>query len=738
MASKELPKFNTAIAEMLKWPSDIEMKFPRVGMRFYPLRADLAQLQKVCDDYLNFTHEPNDRPPFYFKPAAPFVLMQTVNYDRLEIEKVGWLTQHEAIFSIPLEWYKLEDGKWVFMDWAMTYPFIYLDHPISIWMGREMYGWPKVPVRVPRLFPLRNPPDPQARVEFNLATHSSNRENLPEPFRPFIEIRQDAHGLAPIPWSAGDFYSAVPRAITGGLAAASTVVEALSDFFLRRPGEGRSEPYPAMIGAGFNYISKWLPEFWSMMVPGRTPGKQKFTPSPLMRNNIVLKQFRDAHEVKSACYQALVNSEISIDEILDAGLLFNPLSGDTSGGITVRLHRYEMQSIVETLGLIPNAVTAEHGTSVTSLKPFCPFWWSLNLGYGNAETLSWRSRTTSFSPPAKRGTIAHRKNDYVEVGSGAREEIAGAEKFPNFMMRVLPLKADQSVLALLCNELFADTPYSFAPAAPYVLLIADQFMEMEAQTDSLQRWADTELTFAIVAHCQAKENGSRARLVILPLIGFAGSEWNAISHREVNGRFTLASDFVAPQQHGMQELPPAEQLALRRLFSLRTSICPTLNENEQTRRWTLIELAEDTGAPKKPEESRESIAAWLEKLGLAAMAQKQCFESIALKQFRDASDANRACYQALVSLEREYTGLPDIACIQEQLEITIHEFDTMQIAKKFGLEGGREKTDRYGRQYFVFEPIKPFWVRGEMQQGLGTNLCWRAGIMDWQRDDNAK
>jgi hypothetical protein len=103
MANKELPKFNTAIADMLKWPSKIEMDFPQVGMRFYPLRANLAQLQKVCDDYLNFNHDPKDQPPFYFKPAAPFVLMQTVNYDRFEIEQVGWLKQHEAIFSIPLE-----------------------------------------------------------------------------------------------------------------------------------------------------------------------------------------------------------------------------------------------------------------------------------------------------------------------------------------------------------------------------------------------------------------------------------------------------------------------------------------------------------------------------------------------------------------------------------------------------------------------------------------------------------
>ncbi len=162
MAETNLPKFNSAIANLLDWPAAIKMKFPQVGMRFYPLRADIVRLQEVCDTYLNFKDGKDDRPPVYFKPAGPF-LMQTVNYDKLEIEKIGWLRQHEAIFSIPIEWYEKKGKRWVFKDWGMTYPFLYLDHPISIWMGREMYGWAKVPVRVPRRFPLRNPPDPEGR-----------------------------------------------------------------------------------------------------------------------------------------------------------------------------------------------------------------------------------------------------------------------------------------------------------------------------------------------------------------------------------------------------------------------------------------------------------------------------------------------------------------------------------------------------------------------------------------------
>jgi hypothetical protein len=29
-------------------------------------------------------------------------------------------------------------------------------------------------------------------------------------------------------------------------------------------------------------------------------------------------------------------------------------------------------------------------------------------------------------------------------------------------------------------------------------------------------------------------------------------------------------------------------------------------------------------------------------------------------------------------------------------------------------------------------------MRGDMTQSLGTNLCWRAAVMDWQYDADSK
>ncbi len=506
------------------------------------------------------------------------------------------------------------------------------------------------------------------------------------------------------------------------------MVESFADFFGRKPAGKQSEPYPAMLGSGYSYISKWLPEFWTMIMPGTSRRKEKFTASPFMKNNRVLKQFREAHEINSACYQALVKSRISIDELIDAGLLFNPLSGDASGGVTIRIHHFETQPIVETLGLEVSKISRENGVNVSSLKPFCPFWWSLNLSYGNARTICWRSLTTKFAEPGEQGKKTKHKNDYVKLGSGALEEIAGVEKFPKFLMRVLPVKADLQELVKLCKELFEGVPYIIQPVAPYVLIIADQFGDMTSDADARRGWADSELSFAIIAKCRDHKAGSAERHVILPLINFAGSEWDAISQREVNGRFTLASDFVAPLHHGMQELPPTRPVPLRKLFSLRTSICPTLDDDEQTRLWTLIELTEDTGAAHRAH-AQEPLDQWLKELRLDSIRADKRFQSLTLKQFRDASLPEYACYQALVQVERQFPNEPEMESIGEHLQVTIYEFESMQLVKRFGLLGGTKGKDHKGREYTVFKPEKPFWVRGDMEQGLGVNLYWRAGGM---------
>ena len=261
---------------------------------------------------------------------------------------------------------------------------------------------------------------------------------------------------------------------------------------------------------------------------------------------------------------------------------------------------------------------------------------------------------------------------------------------------------------------------------------------MEAETAPGEHWADSELTFAIVAHCKSNKLDAEARLTILPLITFAGSEWNAISRREVNGRFTLASDFVAPHRRGMQELPPTEHAGVRKLFTLRTSICPTLDEDEQTRRWTLIELAEDSSASTNRNAGDRKIEDWLQELGLATMAQNRCFQSIAHKQFRDATDANRACYQALVALRGNFRSRPKSSGFENNLKSRFISSTRCRSRRSSVWRAAAKRSSGTDVDASYFNQPGLFGCAVEMKQTLGTNLCWRAGTMDWQHDSGAK
>ncbi len=744
MAESRLPEYNASLAKLLDWPTtDVRMYFPKVGMRFYPLRADIHRLQMLLDSYLNFADDGQNQPPYMFKAAAPFVLLQTVNYDRLEIEAgedvpkqkpLAWLKQHEAIFSIPIEWYEWKGSHWSFVDWAMTYPFIYLDHPISIWIGREMYGWPKMPVRVPNLFPLSNPPDPNGRVAFLLGGRSARNPERPEPFRPFIEVDQAASAFDPLA-SLGDWLARWPKMASDALSTMAALTDIARGAGMAQwlSGSGRSEPFPATARESLKYASQWAPQLLNMFGSAKTGEAHQFTPSPFMKNNIVLKQFRDAHDSKSACYQALVKSELAVKAVHGGGFLFNPMLADPTGGVTIRLHHFDQEPVIEALGLDQEArlVADPSGgrRKIYEFKPFFPFWWNLDLTYGKAEQLCWRAKTTTWSTTDEPGDKRKVAPDYVMSGGGAVAEIGGAEKFPEFEMLVMPLPANRAVLNNLCTKYLNHEKFQFRASSDYVLAVANQFRAATAGTDPVQRLADSEFIFAVAGEYRDASNPSAGwRPVVMPMISFTGAEWDAISDREVFGRFSLASKFIPENSPLLGDFSPREPHVS---FYLQTTLCPALNEDEQAKLWTLLGV----GRTESKAGAQADAAKWLDKLGLGSISSEKGFDLVGLKQFRDARFANRACYQALVKVCRVFDGTPKIAFLSGSIRIDIHKFDTMDLVATFGIAvGSQTKEGRFQRPRHSVEAVNPFMVSGGMRQLLPENLCWRAGAMDWQRD----
>ncbi len=153
LAKASLPEFNLALGEFLALPAHLEQKYSDVVTQIFPLKASMNKMQEFCDSYLNLGEEL----PLYFTPAVPWVLMQVVDYGEIATtsKNLGWFSQHELAFGVPLRCYKKEKNEWIFDNWAMVFPFIFVDNPLSLSGGRKNAGHSCRPARLSPICSVR-------------------------------------------------------------------------------------------------------------------------------------------------------------------------------------------------------------------------------------------------------------------------------------------------------------------------------------------------------------------------------------------------------------------------------------------------------------------------------------------------------------------------------------------------------------------------------------------------------
>ncbi len=115
--------------------------FDGVTTRVFPLRALLPVLHSFVDQHLNIIPPELGR----FRAFLPYALFMVLDYGRLaqQAANMGWFSQHEILFAVPLEWYRVDGERWIFQDWAMVSPYIFVDSETSLTLGRKLVGWPK-------------------------------------------------------------------------------------------------------------------------------------------------------------------------------------------------------------------------------------------------------------------------------------------------------------------------------------------------------------------------------------------------------------------------------------------------------------------------------------------------------------------------------------------------------------------------------------------------------------------
>src|SRR5271163_297834 len=338
-----LSSFNTALGDFLALPEHLEQNYSDVVTQIYPLKASVERLHEFCANYLNR----DDELPVRFEPAAPWVLMQIVDYGRMALSSVnvGWFSQHELAFGIPVRRYEKEKSKWIFADWAMVFPFIFVDNPLSMSGGREIYGWSMSGIKVDATAPIFEPASARNLVNISLVTPGTTYDDKSS-IEEFLQIYQ-RRPFVSAKSAFADVFTVIPRAIASSLTAAYSIFET-TGLFPSNYSDRDVQSLQEMMAHFYGQLNAYVPNLFRARLEKASPAGQR----PVYGFKIItLKQVRDVNSSSGACFQGIVGSEMQIERTSDAGYLFDPLSGDPSGGIYINLLDSNVQPIVRTLGI---------------------------------------------------------------------------------------------------------------------------------------------------------------------------------------------------------------------------------------------------------------------------------------------------------------------------------------------------------------------------------------------------
>ena len=743
------PTFNTALGAFeLTQQTKPPVRFDGVTTRVFPLKANMHRLSAFCDAYLNLAPE-----VAYFRPALPYVYLMVIDYGKMsaEVANLGWVAQHEIAFAVPLEWYRVEGGRRVFADWASVCPFIFVDNEMSLSTGREVYGWPKVKVCLDaEVGPwISNPNTSQPLLSVSTMLFPELYAGQRQQPEVFLQVRQ-----RPAPWTLR-----VPPDLTSGFDPLRFASRAVTGY-LNLLGQ-LAEVASALPLMG--YERGPLPPAWLTLLR-RGPRYLDGLSAPPALNNITLKQFRDAEKPGRICYQAIVNSAMRVKRFNGGGMVgdANLLLGDPSGGIDILLRRSPAQPIIESLGIDVGRADEFAASGMSRVQPVLPFWLDFDLEYGTGAALCWRARNSTWhTGPAAVAEPATRSHHFNTIRGVEAQDITGPFEFPNTTLRVLPLLADPAKLERLCDDYLGaglgdDCPYTVKAWGSYVYLVVTNFGEMSSKTNNIGWWAERELTFFVPVQVWDRKENTLLSVALVQAFAFADTETAAIVGREVSGRPTATAAITSPPNAWMSDSGPTWENEA--LMSLETLMLPALHLGQRAEWRRLLDvthqdtlpytdvvgwrrIADDWIRPLKDEVKRKWTIATANQdafghardLAVGVLAGRLPISLLTLKQFRDVSDPDCACYQALVRCGRVIEHVYDIREIEERVHLRIRRNPALAIADRLGLQ--IKHTETTGTAVVdIIQPVRPFWARLSLREDLGENLAWRTGVQ-WQRDE---
>jgi hypothetical protein len=699
VGKKKLPRYNNAAETLVVTPP---FTLPGVTARVFPLRASMSILRSFCDHYLNVAPEVCELRPYF-----PYVLLVVLDYGRMAIEQfnMGWVSQHEVFFEVPLAmWRRDRLGRPDFEKWVANTPFILVDNACSLTTGRESYGWPKV------LATLQSSPerwliDPRNPTRF-LALDVKGADAEGSGSR-LLDIEQQSGQnatLAPPDFEMIDPFARLSRLTRTSLTIGSDLAQLLlaspfSGFRPRHRADGHGDRRAVLFDS-----LRQLPGFL------REPGLDVVT----------LKQFRDAGDPTQICYQALVGSRLSVARYNRGGLLglYNVLQGDVSGGFNIRLYDNPAFPIIESLGLEVAQERTVRGRTVSFLKPFFPSWMSVDLTYGKGETICWRTRKGGWHVKGDRppvGRVPPKKMYYNTLAGGAEQVWYGPYSIPEGSFDVYPLKANRKRLkGFLQRYLNTGGKLTFEPDGDHVFLVASA-NRMFSRPRSAAWLESRQIDFYVPLRWQPRDPSSKEKQALATPFAFVDNPVLATTLREVEGVPAINATIEAPARFLRRQGP---------LLTMQVDVFAALGAGLPSQRRTLLEVVH--GESSSPCPVTAPRPRWL-------FTQKT--DRLTLKQFRDADDPDRACYQSLVlepwAVKRKPESSPKP--FDHQVQIRIYRYPSLPLVDILGLEsqGLHLPVEPDGAVADVLEPERPYRIELSVEIGLGRELAQTAGSLPW-------
>lgn len=763
---KELD-FNNTLYPVLSDVLGPPYRFNDTSVQIFPLKADPIQLSYLVNSYLNIV----PREVAWFAPAAPYVLLSTMSIREQGQAAVsgglsfGFTSESQAAFIIPLIRYQVRQGKKIPVDFGFFAPFIFTSSDMAMVLGRTIFGfanrlgW----FQRPQQNWAENPNAPRRVLELGTHIFPDLWLGKPPESMPFFTIDESP----PL-----------------DLLRPSSILNEATKRLL-----GPSSLGPGVLNHLFwlwksHNLGPSLHLFLSqILMPPRVKGLPRGTPE---FGVITLKQFRDAENENTACFQALLNTPNAITWVRDGGLLgaSRVAAGDTSGGIRIRLNLFDAAPIAQLLGLQP--IAYEYGQQgatsdstvqtrgpigntwveplrstapppeqhkkarVAILEPTLPFQLIGNFYMAPSQRLCWRLRDSPWFVEKKhriykigkpeRGGSTYNTSLGPTMGS-----FTGPFEFPDVPFRILNLSCSKSKLQKFCNDYLncytEFTGSEFNAIKGTLLLIVRSFGTMVSNTENVGSWAthEVQVLFPVNWKFTSCTGDVSNKIVLLAPYHFSSSEIGTITFTETSGFSIQLADIEGPSTIWPSFYKPEHNQPLMRLWG---SYYPSLNLDTYPGRSVLLEIIKESSSTPTPKdnESVDPRKTWMDLIN-NWIDHKFPMPVVTLKQFRQATLLNKACFQAITAVRVQFESSGKFN-EGGPLAIKFHHNPQLPLVDLFGIEinGGTEylKSTQPNRAWsggrVDCQKVDHYtWIVGKVTASDHAHLAWRAlGKPEWQ------